>query len=107
MHRPTIIELEFAMLILLVDGALIEPQEIAIMEAYIASPLAAATNGAALRVDGGIVPTIARGAVWSVLATVVLGWKQCCGSLNVRPSRVQFKDLATPPGRQPQSRGCH
>jgi NAD(P)-dependent dehydrogenase (short-subunit alcohol dehydrogenase family) len=38
---------------------MIEPEEIASMVAYIASPLAAATNGAALRVDGGIVPTIA------------------------------------------------
>jgi NAD(P)-dependent dehydrogenase (short-subunit alcohol dehydrogenase family) len=38
---------------------LIEPGEIAAMVAYLASPLAAATNGAALRVEGGIVPTIA------------------------------------------------
>lgn len=38
---------------------LIEPDEIAAMVAYLASPLAAATNGAALRVEGGIVPTIA------------------------------------------------
>ncbi len=29
------------------------------MTAYLASPLAAATNGAALRVEGGMVPTIA------------------------------------------------
>ena len=29
------------------------------MVAYVASPLSAATNGAALRVDGGITPTIA------------------------------------------------
>jgi NAD(P)-dependent dehydrogenase (short-subunit alcohol dehydrogenase family) len=38
---------------------LIEPQEIAGLVAYIASPLSAATNGAALRVDGGLLPTIA------------------------------------------------
>lgn len=37
---------------------MIEPGEIASMVAYVASPLAAATNGAALRVDGGITPTI-------------------------------------------------
>ncbi|MGH2550572.1 MAG: oxidoreductase, partial [Thermomicrobiales bacterium] len=34
-------------------------EEIASLVAYIASPLSAATNGAAIRVDGGIVPTIA------------------------------------------------
>jgi len=38
---------------------MIEPQEIASLVAYLASPLSAATNGAALRVDGGLVPTIA------------------------------------------------
>ena len=37
---------------------MIEPEEVASMVAYVASPLAAATNGAALRVDGGITPTI-------------------------------------------------
>ncbi|MBN8875651.1 MAG: SDR family oxidoreductase [Rhodospirillales bacterium] len=37
---------------------LIEPEEIASLVAYVASPLAAATNGAALRAEGGIVPTI-------------------------------------------------
>lgn len=31
------------------------PQEVAAMVAYVASPLAAATNGAALRVDGGVI----------------------------------------------------
>jgi NAD(P)-dependent dehydrogenase (short-subunit alcohol dehydrogenase family) len=31
------------------------PEEVAAMVAYVASPLAAATNGAALRVDGGVV----------------------------------------------------
>ncbi|MGF3024469.1 SDR family NAD(P)-dependent oxidoreductase [Methylobacterium aquaticum] len=38
---------------------MIEPEEIAGLVAYLASPLAAATNGASLRVEGGIVPTIA------------------------------------------------
>lgn len=38
---------------------LIEPEEIADLVAFVASPLSAATNGAALRVDGGVVPTIA------------------------------------------------
>ncbi|MEA3541919.1 MAG: SDR family oxidoreductase [Pseudomonadota bacterium] len=38
---------------------LIEADEVAAMAAYLASPLAAATNGAALRVEGGMVPTIA------------------------------------------------
>jgi len=38
---------------------MIEPEEIASLVAYVASPLAAATNGAALRVDGGLTPTIA------------------------------------------------
>jgi NAD(P)-dependent dehydrogenase (short-subunit alcohol dehydrogenase family) len=37
---------------------LIEPEEIANLVAYVASPLSAATNGAALRVDGGLIPTI-------------------------------------------------
>ncbi len=38
---------------------MIDPDEIANLVAYVASPLSSATNGAALRVDGGIVPTIA------------------------------------------------
>jgi len=38
---------------------LIEADEIAAMVAFLASPLAAATNGASLRAEGGIVPTIA------------------------------------------------
>lgn len=38
---------------------MIEPEEVASLVAYVASPLSAATNGAALRVDGGITPTIA------------------------------------------------
>ncbi len=33
------------------------PEEVASLVAYVASPLAAATNGAALRVDGGVVKT--------------------------------------------------
>ena len=37
---------------------LIEPEEIASLVAYVASPLSSATNGAALRVDGGVIPTI-------------------------------------------------
>lgn len=37
---------------------MIEPEEVTSLVAYVASPLSAATNGAALRVDGGIVPTI-------------------------------------------------
>ncbi|WP_176595742.1 MULTISPECIES: SDR family NAD(P)-dependent oxidoreductase [Sphingobium] len=38
---------------------LIEADEIGSMVAYLASPLAAVTNGAAIRAEGGIVPTIA------------------------------------------------
>jgi NAD(P)-dependent dehydrogenase (short-subunit alcohol dehydrogenase family) len=38
---------------------LIEADEIASMVAFLASPLAAVTNGAALRAEGGIIPTIA------------------------------------------------
>ncbi len=37
---------------------MIEPDEIASLVAYVASPLSSATNGAALRVDGGVTPTI-------------------------------------------------
>ena len=33
------------------------PEEVAAMVAYVASPLASATNGAALRVDGGTIKT--------------------------------------------------
>ena len=39
-------------------GRLIEPEEIANMVAYLASPLASATTGGALRVDGGYVDAI-------------------------------------------------
>jgi NAD(P)-dependent dehydrogenase (short-subunit alcohol dehydrogenase family) len=38
---------------------MIEADEIANLVAYVASPLSSATNGAALRVDGGVTPTIA------------------------------------------------
>jgi NAD(P)-dependent dehydrogenase (short-subunit alcohol dehydrogenase family) len=38
---------------------LIEAEEVASMVAYLASPLAAVTNGAAIRVEGGLIPTIA------------------------------------------------
>jgi NAD(P)-dependent dehydrogenase (short-subunit alcohol dehydrogenase family) len=38
---------------------MIEPQEVANMVAYLASPLSSATNGAAVRVEGGLVATIA------------------------------------------------
>jgi NAD(P)-dependent dehydrogenase (short-subunit alcohol dehydrogenase family) len=38
---------------------MIEPEEVANLVAYLASPLSSATNGAALRVEGGMVPTIA------------------------------------------------
>jgi NAD(P)-dependent dehydrogenase (short-subunit alcohol dehydrogenase family) len=36
----------------------IEPVEVARLVAYVASPLASATNGAALRADGGVLPTV-------------------------------------------------
>lgn len=36
-----------------------EPQEVASLVTYLASPLASATTGAALRVEGGLVPTLA------------------------------------------------
>lgn len=36
----------------------IQPHEVAAMVAYVCSPLAAATNGAALRVDGGVVRSL-------------------------------------------------
>ena len=38
---------------------MIEPGEVASLVAYLVSPLASATNGAAVRVEGGLVPTIA------------------------------------------------
>lgn len=38
---------------------MIEPAEIANLVAYLASPLSSATNGAALRVEGGLITTIA------------------------------------------------
>ncbi len=36
----------------------IQPEEVAAMVAYVCSPLSAATNGAALRVDGGVVRSL-------------------------------------------------
>ncbi|CAN5715919.1 SDR family oxidoreductase [soil metagenome] len=38
---------------------MLEPEEIANLVAYIASPLSSATNGAALRAEGGLMPTLA------------------------------------------------
>ncbi|PSJ36853.1 SDR family NAD(P)-dependent oxidoreductase [Allosphingosinicella deserti] len=38
---------------------MIEPEEIASLVAYLASPLSAATNGAAIRVEGGLINAIA------------------------------------------------
>ncbi|HJV42140.1 SDR family oxidoreductase [Caulobacter sp.] len=38
---------------------MIEPEEIASLVAYVASPLSAATNGASLKAEGGLVTTIA------------------------------------------------
>jgi NAD(P)-dependent dehydrogenase (short-subunit alcohol dehydrogenase family) len=37
---------------------LVEPQEIAALVAFIASPLGASINGANLRIDGGLTPTV-------------------------------------------------
>jgi enoyl-[acyl-carrier-protein] reductase (NADH) len=37
---------------------MVEAEEVANMVPYLASPLSSATNGAALRVEGGIIPTI-------------------------------------------------
>ena len=39
-------------------GRLIKPSEIASLVAYVASPLSAATNGAALRAEGGLVQSV-------------------------------------------------
>ena len=41
-------------------GRLIKPSEIASLVAYVASPLSAATNGAALRAEGGLVQSVSR-----------------------------------------------
>jgi NAD(P)-dependent dehydrogenase (short-subunit alcohol dehydrogenase family) len=58
MHHPTGSKQSFSPR----DGSLlqrmIEPEEIANLVAFVASPLSSATNGAALRVDGGVIPTI-------------------------------------------------
>jgi NAD(P)-dependent dehydrogenase (short-subunit alcohol dehydrogenase family) len=37
---------------------MVEAEEVANMVTYLASPLSSATNGAALRVEGGIIPTL-------------------------------------------------
>jgi NAD(P)-dependent dehydrogenase (short-subunit alcohol dehydrogenase family) len=37
---------------------MIEPEEVASLVAYLSSPLSGAINGSAIRIDGGIVPTI-------------------------------------------------
>lgn len=39
-------------------GRLIKPEEVASLVAYVASPISAATNGAALRTEGGLVQSI-------------------------------------------------
>jgi NAD(P)-dependent dehydrogenase (short-subunit alcohol dehydrogenase family) len=39
-------------------GRLIRPEEVANLIAYVGSEAASATTGAALRADGGVVPTI-------------------------------------------------
>ncbi|QIN79463.1 SDR family oxidoreductase [Rubrobacter marinus] len=39
-------------------GRFIEPEEVAALIAYVASPLSSATNGASLRADGGVVRSI-------------------------------------------------
>jgi NAD(P)-dependent dehydrogenase (short-subunit alcohol dehydrogenase family) len=36
----------------------IDPSEIANLAVYLSSPLSSATNGAAMRADGGVLPTI-------------------------------------------------
>lgn len=46
-RRPTSLTQRFA-----------DVEEVASLVAYVASPLSAATNGAALRVDGGVVNSI-------------------------------------------------
>ena len=40
-------------------GRFISPEEVAALVAFVVSPLASAINGAALRVDGGVVRSIA------------------------------------------------
>jgi NAD(P)-dependent dehydrogenase (short-subunit alcohol dehydrogenase family) len=37
---------------------MIEPEEVASLVAYLSSPLSGAINGAAIRIDGGIIPTL-------------------------------------------------
>ena len=39
-------------------GRLLTPEEVAHLVVYVASPLSSATNGSALRVDGGVVKAI-------------------------------------------------
>jgi 3-oxoacyl-[acyl-carrier protein] reductase len=45
--------------IVLATGPLIEPEEVAKLLAFLASPLSDAINGAAIRVEGGLINSLA------------------------------------------------